>query len=86
MSKELTKLEEILNEMDLKSIKYRGVTWKIGDKFNWLGDKKVKYSDYIDSIDIVHYKEKDSKIYQTELRLCSENYAVDINECFKTKN
>jgi len=72
-------LKRILDNITLKSVKYQGIKWKIGDTFYHKYDGK-DIEDHIQSIQIINY---DSTVYETELRLSGEIYACNIEECYK---
>lgn len=71
-------LKRILKNITLKTIKYQGIKWKIGDTFYHKYDGK-DMKDTIHSIDIINY----DNLYDTELRLCGETYACNIEDCYK---
>jgi len=72
-------LKRILDNITLKTIKYQGIKWKIGDTFYHKHNGK-DMEDHVQAIQIVYY---DSTIYKTELRLMGEIYACNIEECYK---
>jgi len=78
------KLKEILSNIELKEVEYRGINWKIGDYFFW-NEGNDRMSDKIQRIKILHFTNTQSKIYDTELRLIGQVYGVNINKCYKLK-